>query len=243
MRPADSLIGLLGSDDAILVVDKPAAMAVIPEGNRRDAIYLTEALGGQWGRLWVVHRIDRDTTGVVVLARTEESHRAINDHFAAHRVLKTYHLVVRGNPAWTETTVEARLRPDGDSRHRTVLDPSTGKSASTRFRVLERYGAYALVEACPETGRTHQIRVHAAVTGHPIVADPLYGDGEPLLLSSLKQSYKPAGEERPLLARMALHAFAIEMEHPVSGSRVAFSAPYRKDMAVAVAQLARYRPR
>jgi RluA family pseudouridine synthase len=232
---------ILHEDEAILAVDKPSGVAVIPEAWRRDTPCLARSLEGQWGRLWVVHRIDRDTSGVVVFARSAEAHRCLNDQFAEHRVRKVYHLLARGVPTWEETVIDAPLRPDGDARHRTVLDRGGGKAAETSFRVLERFASHALLEACPRTGRTHQIRVHAALSGHPIVADPLYGDGEALLLSSFKRPWKgDPGAEHPLLDRTALHAVSLEILHPSTGERLEITSPRPRDLEVALTQLSRY---
>jgi len=132
------------------------------------------------------------------------------------------------------------LKPDADRLHRTLIDRTRGKEASTTFRVLERYSDYSLVEAMPEGGRTHQIRVHLASTGWPILADPLYGDGKPLLLSAIKRNWKgDPFDEKPLVARTALHALSVRFAHPASGETMSFEAPMPKDMRAAIAQLSK----
>jgi RluA family pseudouridine synthase len=215
-----------------------------------------------YGRLWVVHRLDRDTSGVLVLARTPDAHRALNGQFEARVLRKVYHALVRGDPPWTEKVVDLALLPDGDRRHRTVViqqytasragrsgagkrgarKPGGGKPALTKCRVLERFGpSYALVEAIPKTGRTHQIRAHLSALGTPIVADALYGGGTGLFLSTIKPGYTKGREpERPLLARTGLHALALTLEHPLTQETLHFEAPYPKDLNAALRQLGKY---
>ncbi len=226
MNPADLLLYV---DEALLVINKPAGLPTLPDGYAPGAPHVRSLLAPEFGRVWIVHRLDRETSGTLVLARTAQAHRSLNDQFAQRQAIKIYHALARipqdvlgGGPDWEEKTISLPLRPDGDRRHRTVIDPLAGKPAVTHLRVLERFRAYALVEARPETGRTHQIRAHLAAVGLPIAGDGLYGGGE---------------EDPPLLPRLGLHAFSLEFAHPLSGERVRFAAPYPIDFAAALEQL------
>src|SRR4030042_5892431 len=168
-------IPLLFSDEALLVINKPAGLSTLPDGYNPTLPHIKSVLERQFGALWIVHRLDKDTSGVLLLARSAQAHRALNTQFEQHRVSKLYHALVVGNPEWQEQTVSLPLRPNGDRQHRTVLDAQAGKPAVTHLKVLERYGNYCLLEAVPETGRTHQIRAHLYALGLSLIGDKLYG--------------------------------------------------------------------
>lgn len=234
----------LYSDDSILAVDKPAGFLSIPDRWDPDTPVLSRELSREWGRLLVVHRIDKDTSGALVFARNAEAHKALSAAFESRSVSKTYLALVRGNPGWDETLCDLPILPDGDRLHRTIVDERRGKASRTRFKVAARFpgrGVFpgaALVEARPETGRTHQIRVHLAALGHPCLCDQLYGDGKPLLLSKLKKKWRgDPFDERPLLSRAALHALSIELSHPVTGAALKIEAPLHRDMKASITQL------
>jgi RluA family pseudouridine synthase len=232
---------LIYSDEVLLVVNKPAGLPVLPDGYDRDAAHIKSVLEPAFGPLWTVHRLDKDTSGVLALARSGEAHRRLNDQFAAHQVVKRYHALVHGAPHWEQRSVRLPLRPDGDRHHRTVVDHRQGKPSITHFQVLERLHGYALLEARPETGRPHQIRAHLAALDLPVIGDKLYGNGQPLLLSSLMPDYRPGSQpEHPLLERLGLHAFQLELDHPSSGEVHCFEAPYPKDFASALRSLRKY---
>jgi RluA family pseudouridine synthase len=242
VKPRDLVIWI---DPELLVVNKPAGVLAIPSSQERvpDLVHLLEP---EFGRLWVIHRLDRDTSGTIAFARSPKAHQALNDQFAARQPTKLYHALVHGDPPWVEQRIDLPLRPDGDRAHRTVVAPSLtgpkrGKLSLTELYVLERFHRFTLVQAHPQTGRTHQIRAHLAAAGFPIVADALYG-GEPgLFLSDIKPHYRgKRAQERPLLGRVALHAASLEFEHPTTGALQQFQAPYPKDLAAALYQLRKY---
>jgi RluA family pseudouridine synthase len=209
---------VLWSDETLLVVNKPAGLAALPDGYNPSSPYLGGILQPTFGRLWVVHRLDRDTSGVMVFSRSSHAHRILNTQFEQRQVSKVYHAIVTGYPEWTEYTMRQPLLADGDRRHRTIVDFRHGKSAETSFRVLEQFRGFTLLEAVPHTGRTHQIRAHLAALGFPIVADVLYG-------GSL---------EAGLIKRMALHAKELALDHPSSGERLVFEGPYPEDFISAI---------
>jgi RluA family pseudouridine synthase len=233
---------VLWQDQHILVLNKPAGLLSVPDGYNPEVPHLTAAIEPKFGKLWIVHRLDRETSGVILLARDEQAHRFLCRKFEQHQVTKAYHALVMGDPAWDNQTVEYPLRANGDRHHRTVVDYRKGKFSRTYFSVLERFGRWAFVEARPETGRTHQIRVHLKEIGTPIVADSLYGESAGLYLSDVKPSYKKSrnGEEQQLLGRVGLHARAITIELPFDGPAMFFEAPYPKDIALSLRQLRRY---
>ena len=231
-------IEVLHEDENLIVVNKPAGITSTPDGFHPDDPDLVAILEPALGKLWVVHRLDKDTSGAIIFARDEATHRALNQQFEERDVSKTYHALVVGTPDWAERTVNAPLRVNGDRQHRTLVDHTIGKPATTNFRVVQKYRRFTLLEAKPETGRTHQIRAHAKFLGLPIVCDGVYGEAKPLVLSQIKPGYRSsAHEERPLIERVALHAFQLEITHPKTQERMTFEAPYPKDLRAAVNQL------
>ncbi|MBN8657577.1 MAG: RluA family pseudouridine synthase, partial [Anaerolineae bacterium] len=208
---------VLFSDEQILVINKPADLSVLPEGWEKDTPYLVKLLEEKYGKVWVVHRIDKITSGVIVFALTAEAHRSLNIQFEKHEVEKVYHALVNGLPKWEEKITKFPLRVNVGHRHRTVVDDRRGVRSETRFNLLERYQATALVEASPMTGRTHQIRVHAYALGHPLLGDVLY-----------------SAPETNLIERPALHAYALTLRHPETGKSLTFQADYPNDFMNAV---------
>ncbi|MEJ5199486.1 MAG: RluA family pseudouridine synthase [Anaerolineae bacterium] len=227
----------LYSDDALLVINKPAGLPTLPDGYRADAAYLVGLLQQVYGRLWVVHRLDKETSGVIALARTAEAHRHLNRQFEEHTAEKTYHALVVGRPEWEARTIDLPLRPDGDRRHRTVVDRTAGKPAITVCRVLERLGDYTLIEARPRTGRPHQIRAHLAAVGLPLVGDLLYASQGGRLRDAAGADQRRLLLDEAPLARLGLHACSLTLIHPVTASSVTFEAPYPADFAAALARL------
>jgi RluA family pseudouridine synthase len=226
---------VLWVDETLLAVNKPPGLLSLPDGYDPGAPHLRSILEPAYGRLWIIHRLDRETSGVVLLARTAEAHRNLNTQFQERRVAKIYHALVVGEPNWEAQSVDLPLRAGGDRRHRTVVDREQGKPAVTRLRVLERFGRYALVEAIPETGRTHQVRVHLKAAGAPLVCDPLYGDGASVYLSTIDARIERGSEsDRPLLERLGLHAWSLGITHPISNDPLILEALYPEDLAITI---------
>jgi RluA family pseudouridine synthase len=211
---------ILYEAEHFLVVDKPAGLSVLPDGWEKDSQYLVKILEEQYQKIFIVHRLDKITSGVMVFARDAETHRALNIQFERHWAEKIYHAIVEGNPKWEEKVAKHPLRANVGHKHRTMVDDKNGKPSETRFRVIKWYGEAALVEAKPMTGRTHQIRVHAYALGHPLVGDILYG---------AQETY---GVPRPML-----HAQSLSFVHPATNERVKFSAPHPADFEEALKQM------
>ena len=228
-------IPILYSDDSLLVIDKPAGIPVLPDGWNKDAPYLVKLLEEQFSPLWVVHRLDKVTSGVMVFARTAESHRALSMQFEQRETRKVYHAICVGAPAWDEHTARHKLRINVGHSHRTVVDNSRGIPAETQFKVLKRYNGHGLLECIPATGRTHQIRVHAYALGHPLLGDVLYS--APLVSPHFEPKNGGVSEGQGGLARPALHSVSLTITHPVTGERLTFTAPYPPDFAVALTHL------
>ncbi|HEX9384785.1 MAG TPA: RluA family pseudouridine synthase [Anaerolineales bacterium] len=211
---------IIYEDKYVIVVDKPAGLSVLPDGWEKDSDYLVKMLEEEYGKIFIVHRLDKITSGVMVFARDAETHRALNIQFENHDAQKTYHAIVEGNPKWEEKVAKHPLRANVGHKHRTMVDDKNGKPSETRFRVIKRYPESALVEAKPMTGRTHQIRVHAYALGHPLVEDVLYG---------ARDLY---GLPRPML-----HAQSLSFIYPATNERVKFSAPHPADFEKALERL------
>ncbi len=232
---------VLHEDAHVLACQKPAGVSVESERGQDDRPFLGAVLhhllttrgdrGGRPPRPRVAHRLDKDTTGVVLVAKTRAGLQALTAAFEARAVEKEYLALVLGrieDDAGVVDAPTAAPRPGGGT-----AGPETEREARTRWEVAERFGAHTLVRAFPESGRTHQIRQHLAALGHPLAVDPQYGGGARLLLSQLKRGYRPPreGEERPLLDRLSLHAHRVTFVTPDGGREVTVEAPPPRDRA------------
>jgi 23S rRNA pseudouridine1911/1915/1917 synthase len=235
-------LSIVFEDAHLIVVDKPAGMVVQPAAGNRDGTLVNALLHHCAGRLssingvarpGIVHRIDKDTSGLLVVAKTDAAHEGLAAQFAAHTIDRRYLAVCAGHPRPAEGTVAGRIgRSDADRKKMAVLpdDSRRGKRAVTHYRTLRLLDHAALIECRLETGRTHQVRVHCASIGHPLVGDPVYG-GTPRALRPLL--------ERLGFRRQALHAASLGFEHPATGERVHFCAEMPNDMAELIDQTAR----
>jgi 23S rRNA pseudouridine1911/1915/1917 synthase len=248
MKPTAPFV-IIYEDRSIIAVNKAAGIAVGGDRwdetvERLDRLLASHCLTP---RVFTVHRIDRDTSGAVVFAKDAETHKRLCAAFEGRQAVKQYIAVVHGRFSPDETVCELPLVPDGDKQHRTIIDKYRGKKAVTRFRLLGRAGNYSVVEAVPETGRTHQIRVHLASLGRPIVCDPLYGEAarrghaeKGVFLSSFKKGWRGnPQEEQPLLSRLGLHAQYLTLPDYSNGdaSPLRRYAPLSRDMAALIKQM------
>jgi RluA family pseudouridine synthase len=262
------------TDENIVAVNKASGISVGGERWEESAQRLDRLLAGLYAqssavehgfseqavKLYTVHRIDKETSGLVVFAKNAETHKKLSAAFESRRVEKTYTAIVHGRPAWPGGSTECVLPlvPNGNKKHLTIIDKYRGKPSQTNFNLLLSAGNYSVVEARPATGRTHQIRVHLAALGHPVVCDPLYGKktrgGEGVYLSSFKRNWRgDALEEKPLLARLGLHAAKLVLPAAARGepggtqeetggacsgeAKLCLEAPLPRDMAALINQM------
>jgi 23S rRNA pseudouridine1911/1915/1917 synthase len=214
-------ITLIYEDPFLLVVNKPPGVRVIPDRwdkhlpNLLDLINVQLEKSGEKNspKIWVVHRIDADTTGIVLFAKNKEVHRILNSDFEKNRISKTYLAIVQGHPPQEKGTIDLPLLTGRKGRVR--VDDS-GKPSITHYLVLEFFKQYSLLEVTPQTGRTHQIRVHLQAIGHPLAVDPVYSETQKLTIFDLKKgNYQQNKIDSVLISRLTLHAWKLSVNHPV----------------------------
>jgi 23S rRNA pseudouridine1911/1915/1917 synthase len=234
--PEEIALDVLFEDEAIIVVDKPAGMATHPAPGTRHGTLVAALLhrwrfAGDWPdpqRPGIVHRLDKDTTGVIVVAKTPSAMHALARQFSARTVRKRYRAIVFGVPPEASGAIDLPIGRDPVDRKRMQARAGQTRSARTRFSVRATFGAppvASLLDVEPETGRTHQIRVHLASIGHAIVGDRVYGSGRAPAMAA--RQARDALESFP---RQALHAAALTVRHPLDGAEVTFEAPLAADM-------------
>lgn len=232
--PQEIPLNVVFEDEHLVVVDKPAGLVVHPAAGNRDGTLVNALLHHCAGQLsgiggvarpGIVHRIDKDTSGLLVVAKSDAAHEGLARQFAEHSIERAYLAVCNGHPNPRDGTISARIgRSDANRKKMAVLpkESSRGKRAVTRYKTLRKMPHCSLVECRLETGRTHQVRVHLASIGHPLVGDPVYGRAS----SALRPVLQKLG-----FRRQALHAAVLGFIHPVTGHRLSFSSDLPPDMA------------
>ena len=231
-----SRIDLLYQDKDALVVNKPAGVLTIPDRFGTKGVSMFEELSARYGKVLPVHRLDYETSGVLLFARNDEFHAAMNDLFMSGNIVKLYWAICLA-PKESEGTIDAPIRESQSVRGTYEIHPD-GKPALSEYRVLEELGRYALVEIRILTGRTHQVRVHMQHIHAPLFVDAKYGMQKAFYLSEFKRYRQKEGrKERPLLSRTSLHARFMSFELPDSGKSFKFEAPLPKDFKASLQQL------
>jgi 23S rRNA pseudouridine1911/1915/1917 synthase len=223
--------------DQFIAVNKPAGLLSIPDREGKE-VSLKVMLQEQYGEIFTVHRIDRDTSGIIVFARNANTHQFLSQSFEDRTVEKYYLGIVNGILANKKGTVEVPMMQHPGKQAVMIVDKK-GKNSVTDYEVIEEFGKYSLLKFQIHTGRTHQIRLHMQHIGHSIVCDAVYGDGQPIMVSSIRKKYKLAkseDEERPILSRQALHAQQLKFKDE-TGLLHDLEAEMPKDMRALMQQL------
>jgi 23S rRNA pseudouridine1911/1915/1917 synthase len=250
LRPQQIALQVLYEDPSLLVLDKPAGLVVHPGSGCRDGT-LANALKfhidelsdvGGTQRPGIVHRLDRDTSGVMVVAKTNPAHFALASQFQERTTRKEYRAIIEGEPAFDGDRIAKPLGRARNDPSRISVDPLKGKPAETTWEVIERFDGFTYVRCHPKTGRTHQIRVHFQSIGHPVLCDPTYGRRSRLLLKDLNPGAPAESADTIILGRQALHAFSLAFHHPLQGP-LSFGAPVPPDMERTLEALRTYRRR
>jgi 23S rRNA pseudouridine955/2504/2580 synthase/23S rRNA pseudouridine1911/1915/1917 synthase len=227
---------ILIENDEFIVLNKPAGLLSVPD-RTQSAPSLKDILIEKYQEIFTVHRLDRDTSGAIVFAKNANQHQYLSTIFQERQVEKQYYGIVWGVPASSKGIIDLPMQ-EHPAKNGTMVVNRKGKPASTGFEVVEDFGKYSLLKFDLYTGRTHQIRVHMKESGHPILCDPLYGDGNPFFVSSLKRNYKHQEfeEEKPILNRLALHAARLVFTDDKS-RKYAVDAEMPKDMRALLNQM------
>ncbi len=234
MRPE-----IIFENEYFIAVNKPAGLLSIPDRLGQE-LSLKQLLKDRYGEIYTVHRLDKDTSGIIVFAKDEATHKQLSQSFEGREVEKYYLGLVQGIPYNKEGSVDAAIM-EHPGKTGKMITHVKGKASLTDYEVLESFRLYSWMRFRIHTGRTHQIRLHMQHIGHTIVCDELYGDPQPVLLSALKKKFKlskAAEEERPLLSRLALHSYRLSFE--LNGERFELEAELPKELRALLQQLRKW---
>lgn len=234
-------LDVIFENESLIAFNKPSGMLSIPDRFDATKMCIKNLAEAKFGKLFVIHRIDKDTSGLILFAKTEEAHKYMSSLFQGRDIDKFYMALVQGNPQIPVGSMAKGIMPHPTKKGRMVVN-AKGKESRTDYEVVENFKGYSLVKLQIFTGRTHQIRVHLNDLGYPIVCDPIYGKADPLLLSSFKKKFKLSiqeEEERPILDRLALHAYELKFNDE-AGNPIHIIAPLPKDMDATVKQLRKW---
>jgi len=232
---------IIFEDDDLLIINKMADVLSIPDRWNLDIPNLRSILDEKYGKIFVVHRLDKETSGIMLFAKNAETHKYFNDLFEHQKIKKLYHVVVSGILQRNELDVDIPVMTDPSTKGKSIPS-SRGKESLTKIKVLQRFKVATLIECDLITGRHHQIRVHCSAIGHPLLIDRMYGSKSEFMLSSIKRKFnlKKGTEERPIIERITMHAHSLQFIHPKSEDEVTFTAEYPKDFSALLQVLGKY---
>ena len=230
-------VDLLYHDENYVLVSKPSGLLSIQDRFQHDLPNLKQILQDEFGEIYTVHRLDKETSGIIAFAKNEKAHAHLNQQFTDARVRKIYWAFVEGTPPIEEGQIDMPILNDMQNSGR-MLANKDGKEALTFFRLLENFGNISLLECFPQTGRTHQIRVHCHYLGCPLLVDTLYHQKDAFYLSSAKRGYRYGkfAEERPLISRLTLHAKSLSFQK-IDGEELLVESDLPKDLRALYNQL------
>jgi len=235
-------VAILHEDEDLVIVNKPARYLSIPDRFDETKPNVLGFLNNKYGKVFTVHRLDKETSGILCFAKNVEAHKALSQQFQERTVEKIYYALVDGIMTPTEGEINQGIAPH-PAKPGKMMVSNKGKKSLTTYKVIEQFRNFALVEANIKTGRTHQIRVHFEAIGFPLAIDALYGTRTGFLLSEVKLKKFKLGkgkEERPLMSRTTLHAYRLEIDQPTTQKRLIIEAPLPKDFAAVVKQLQKW---
>lgn len=235
-------VDIIFENDEFIAVNKPAGMLTIPDRHDETLTSLDKLLEKQYQKIYVVHRLDRETSGILLFAKNEPAHKYFSQLFEHRGIQKFYLGIVTGSLQNKKGIIDEPIAEHPINKGMMIVNKK-GKPSVTEYEVLEDYGLYSLIKFQIHTGRTHQIRVHTKHLGHPIVCDEIYGNGQPILLSSFKRKYKLSQHdetEKPLLGRLALHSYQLKFTD-AEGTHHDLKAEMPKDLKALQHQLKKHK--
>ena len=228
-------------DDLLIAINKPSGLLSIPDREGKE-VSLKQILQYTYDEIFIVHRLDKATSGVIVFAKDKNTHKQLSLLFENHATEKTYYGLVHGSVLPAAGKIDEPVMQHPSANGKMILH-TKGKSSLTEYEVIEDFKFFSWVKFKIHTGRTHQIRIHAQSIGHSIICDELYGDGKPVFVSSFKRKYKLSKQEeteKPILSRLALHSALLKFT--LNNKEYFFEAPLPKDLKALLQQLKKLKP-
>lgn len=234
-------INIIFEDENYLFINKESGMLSIPDRYNHNLPNLKKILEEKYGSIFVVHRLDKDTSGIIMFAKNADAHKYANEMFENQDIERIYHVFVKG--AFPADYLEIDIPLLTDSAERGKIIPSArGKFALTKVTLIEKYRFVSLLECNLVTGKQHQIRVHLAAIGHPLLVDSLYGDNNEFYLSTIKRNFnkREDEEEKPLINRLSMHAYSLKFHDKFSNKEIYINAEYHKDYDILKKKLQKF---